>query len=71
LYKHWIDGRERKLVTAQLLGKAAISRLPYEQRDGEPLRIAIDHFGKQRDKKSPSPGPFESFKTGLNLIKVF
>jgi alpha-N-arabinofuranosidase len=69
--KTWIKERKRQLVTTALLGKTAISHLPYEQSDGKPIRIYTDYFGKQRNKNNPAPGPFENFKTGLNSFKVF
>ena len=46
-------------MTTELLGKAAIPNLLYEQADGTPLCIGSDYFGKSRDPASPTPGPFE------------
>jgi alpha-N-arabinofuranosidase len=71
LDKAWIKERKRTLVTTALLGRTAISGLPYEQPDGGPLQIITDYFGDRRDKSNPFPGPFKTFKTGLNLFKVF
>jgi alpha-N-arabinofuranosidase len=58
--KAWSAERTRKLVTTELLGKAAIPNLPYEQPDGAPIRINTDYFGKQRNEANPTPGPFEN-----------
>ena len=47
--KAWTADRTRKLVTTDLLGKAIIPNLPYEQPDGTPIRIDTDYFGKGRN----------------------
>lgn len=47
------------LVTTALLGEAAIPALPYVERDGKPIRITKDFFGKRRKSTHPTPGPFE------------
>ena len=66
----WVDGRTRQLVTTEFLGKAAISRLPYEKPDGRPIRIDTDYFGKQRNETNPTAGPFEKPRSGLRILKV-
>jgi len=71
LDKAWAKERKRKLVTTALLGKTAISGLPYQAPDGQPFQVTTDYYGKQRDKNNPAPGPFEDFKTGLNLLDVY
>ncbi len=48
-----------KLVTTALLGKARVPDLPYENADGSPLTINTDFFGKKRNSRHPTPGPFE------------
>lgn len=48
-----------RFVTSELLGKAAVPGLGYENPDGSALEIATDYFGKERDKTKPTPGPFE------------
>jgi alpha-N-arabinofuranosidase len=68
--KAWAAQRTRKLVTADLLGKAAIPNLPYEQPDGAPIRINTDYFGKQRNEANPTPGPFENPGQGDLKLKV-
>ena len=69
--KGWSGERPRKLVTTELLGKAAIPNLPYEQRDGTPIRVNADYFGAQRNEANPSPGPFEKFGTGRRTLRVW
>jgi hypothetical protein len=49
---------ETKPVTTELLGKARVPGLPYENADGTALRIDYDYFGAKRTKFTA--GPFES-----------
>ena len=58
--KAWVAERTRKLVTTEVLGKATIPNLPYEQPNGAPIRIDADYFGKLRSQNNPTPGPFEN-----------
>ncbi len=67
----WSAGRTRKLVTTELLGKAAIPKLGYEQPDGTPIRINTDYSGKPRSKANPTPGPFENPGLGAIQLKVW
>jgi len=60
----------RRTVTTELLGKAAIPGLPYEQADGTPLRVDVDFFGRKRAAANPAPGPFEAPGTGPVRLKV-
>jgi alpha-N-arabinofuranosidase len=69
--KAWAAERTRKLVTTELLGKAAIPNLPYEQPDGTPIRVNTDYFGKQRNAANPTPGPFENPGQGDLKLKVW
>ena len=69
--KAWAGERTRKLVTTELLGKAAIPNLPYEQPDGTPIRVNADYFGKGRNETNPTPGPFENTGTGPLVLKVW
>jgi len=60
------------MVTTQLLGKAMIPDLAYENPDGSPLKIDTDYFGKKRNEKNPSAGPFENPIVGKQLkLKVW
>lgn len=67
----WAEERERKLVTTELLGKARVPDLPYENRDGSPIRITHDYLGKQRNEANPFPGPFELSDGGNQTLKVW
>ncbi|MEI8375707.1 MAG: right-handed parallel beta-helix repeat-containing protein [Planctomycetota bacterium] len=57
-----------RLVTTNLLGKAKIPGLAFENVDGSPLVIDTDYFGKLRDKAKPSAGPFEN--PGVSKLKI-
>ena len=59
------------LVTTELLGKAIITKLPYENADGTTLVIDTDYFGSKRNIQKPSPGPFENFTQGNVKLKVW
>jgi alpha-N-arabinofuranosidase len=59
------------LVTTELLGKAKIPGLAYENPDGSPLKIDTDYFGKRRNGASPTAGPFENPGEGELRIKVW
>ena len=68
--KTWGD-RKGPLVTSEMLGKAIIPDLPYEDPDGKPYRIDTDYFSNKRKTKNPYPGPFNEPKEGKQLIKVW
>jgi alpha-N-arabinofuranosidase len=57
-----------RAVNTDLLGKAFVPDLPYENRDGSPLKIDKDYLGRKRHEKNPSAGPFEI--TGENRINL-
>jgi alpha-L-arabinofuranosidase len=71
LDKGWAAGHVRKLVTTELLGKAKVPNLPYENADGSPLRIDTDYFGRNRNNANPCPGPFEIPGGGDLTIQVW
>ncbi|MCX6998112.1 MAG: hypothetical protein NTV49_13775 [Kiritimatiellaeota bacterium] len=66
----WLRDGGRALVTSDVLGKAKVPDLPYEQPDGAPIRIDTDYFGKQRNAANPAPGPFENPGSGPLSLKV-
>ncbi len=66
----WAE-QQRKLVTTELLGKAKIPDLPFENPNGSPLKIDTDYLGKKRNADNPFPGPFEKLKDGKQEIKVW
>ena len=70
LNKTWAQ-RNRPLVMTEMLGKAKIPDLPYEQPDGKPYRIDTDYFGNKRKTDNLYPGPFDEPKKGKQLIKVW
>jgi len=67
----WGEKQSHPLVTTQLLGKAKIPELAYEQADGSPYRIGADYFGKDRNAANPFPGPFELPGGGKQILKVW
>ena len=69
--KAWITAQAHNLVTTELLGKAKIPGLPYENPDGSPLKLDTDYFGKPRSAANPTPGPFENPGTGPLTLKVW
>jgi hypothetical protein len=59
---------ETTLVTTELLGRAKIPGVGYENPDGSPLKIDRDYFANKRNAAHPTPGPFEHSSEGeLNL----
>jgi alpha-N-arabinofuranosidase len=50
----------RQTVTTQLLGRAAVPNVAFEQPDGSPICINRDYFGQSRNESNPTPGPFEN-----------
>jgi alpha-N-arabinofuranosidase len=69
--KAWLDKQSHPLVTTELLGKAKIPSLPYEQPDGLPYRLGTDYFGKERNAANPFPGPFELPAGGKQELKLW
>jgi alpha-N-arabinofuranosidase len=67
----WNTERTRQLVTSELLGRAIIPNAPYEQRDGKPICINTDYFGRSRNESNPTPGPFENPGRGDLKLKVW
>ena len=57
-----------KPVTTALLGKTKIAGLAFENADGSRLKIDTDYFGRPRDKRNPTPGPFVD--PGLGNLKL-
>jgi len=69
--KTWSQMRSRRPVTSELLGRAKIPNLPYEQPDGSPYRIDADYFGRKRNPDNPFPGPFEPGDEEKMAMKVW
>jgi hypothetical protein len=70
-YPPSVQNLRTEYVDTELLGKAFVSGLPYENPDGSPLKIDKDYFGKQRNDKNPTSGPFENPGQGALKIKVW
>jgi alpha-N-arabinofuranosidase len=66
-----IQNAATTLVTTDLLGKAKISGVAYENPDGSAVKIDIDYFGKPRNEANPTAGPFEAPGTGMLTWKVW
>jgi alpha-N-arabinofuranosidase len=70
LDKAWSVEPLRHTVTSALLGKTAISDLPFERADGSPIRLDKDYSGNRRNPSNPFPGPFEIAQSGRQLIQL-
>ena len=70
LEKAWVKKQSHRLVTTELLGKAKVSGLPYEQPEGSKYRIDTDWFGRKRNVTNPFPGPFEPDNGGKQALKI-
>lgn len=70
LDKAWATRKQRELVTSKLLGPALVPNLPFQQPDGEPVRIDKDYSGRLRDIDNPFPGPFELPDGGRRSIPL-
>jgi alpha-N-arabinofuranosidase len=68
--KNWA-GHETALVRSEMLGRAKIPDLPYENPDGKPYRLHRDYFGNGRKSSNPYPGPFIEQPEGEHPIKVW
>lgn len=67
----WASNRSRQLVTTELLGRAKIPGVPFENPNGSPLTIDTDFLGKPRNVQNPFPGPFESTRGGRQVFMVW
>jgi hypothetical protein len=66
-----INKLKTSTVTSELLGKALIPNLPFENPDGTPVKIGSDYFGTKRKPGNPTAGPFENPDKGENRIDVW
>ncbi len=71
LDKAWAEKQSRRLITTELLGRAKIPDLPYEQPDGSPYRLDTDYSGRKRNAANAFPGPFELPQGGKQVLKVW
>jgi hypothetical protein len=65
------QGKHTKLITTELLGRAKIPNLPYDNPDGSPLTVDTDYFGKSRNPAAPTAGPFEQPGSGALTLEVW
>lgn len=71
LDRKWLIEQKRNRVNADMLGKALIPGLPFENADGSRMSVDVDYLGRKRDTANPSPGPFEILKSGRQKIRVW
>ena len=62
---------KRELVSTEMLDRALIPDMHYEQADGSPVRIDTDYSGNARKLSNPFPGPFTEEMNGKQMIKVW
>jgi alpha-N-arabinofuranosidase len=63
-----LEQASTRTVTTELLGKAKIPGLPFENADGTPIRVDADYSGAARSSGKPTAGPFE--RPGLGGLKL-
>lgn len=64
-------GYKNKLVTTTLLGKAVVPNMPFENPDGNALKVDKDYLGNRRNEENPMVGPFENIRSGNLKVKVW
>jgi len=64
-------GHETPLVRSEMLGKAKIPDLPYEDPGEKPYQLDKDYFGYDRKTIKPYPGPLNEQQEGEQHIKVW
>ena len=60
----WRSGPLRPVVTAERLGTAQVTGLPYEMPDGSPVKVDRDLSGVLRTVANTLPGPIETSGSG-------
>lgn len=65
------EGMKTLFVTSELLGKAKILKLGFENPDGSALKIDTDYLGKRRASENPSIGPFEGLGEGRHRLMIW
>jgi hypothetical protein len=66
-----INTLKTRIINTELLGKAIIPNLQFENRDGTPVKIGSDYSGTKRNSGKPTPGPFEKLQKGKNRMKAW
>ena len=59
-----------KMITTELLGKAKIPNVVFENPDGTLLKIDKDYFGNMRSDNNNTAGPFINLDKGKVVLKV-
>jgi hypothetical protein len=62
---------KNRVVTTKLLGKATVPGLAYTNPDGSDISIDKDYTGTVRNRKNPTPGPFEKSVAGITKLQVW
>lgn len=60
-----------KLITSDVLGKAKVPDMKFENPDGSPFIIDTDLLGAERNKVNPLPGPLEIRRTKAKYLKLW
>lgn len=63
----WRSAQLRPVVTAERLGTAKVTGLPYEMPDGSPVKVDRDFSGALRNADNTLPGPIET--TGSERVQ--
>ncbi|MBW6537668.1 MAG: right-handed parallel beta-helix repeat-containing protein [Mariniphaga sp.] len=66
-----INNLKTSTITTKMLGKAIVPNLPFENRDGKPVKIDSDYFGTKRKTGNPTAGAFENPGKGENRMVVW
>ncbi len=64
-------GNEGPVVRSEMLGKAKIPDLAFEDSEGNFYQLDSDYAGKNRNLENPYPGPFKKQKEGKVLLCVW
>jgi len=67
----WTKNHKREIVTTEMLGKALVPDMLYENADGSAITIDTDYFGDSRKQSNPVPGPFTYQGKRKKEIKVW
>ncbi len=71
---NWIESitkMKNQVISSEQLGKALVSNQDFTKPDGSPVTIDYDYFGKKRDNRNPTAGPFENPGKGKISLKVW
>lgn len=66
-----INAIKVKLIDSEILGRAKVSGMWFENQYGSPITIDRDYFGNNRKRNSIPSGPFESLDLEIQKIKIW